>query len=177
MKNIEVEVRSFVSQERFGQLMDFFKKEASFLGEDFQETHYFDGPTDFRIQRNNSFSKLWLKGGKLHDDSREETEIRFERSDFEKLGRLLGILGFRVKVKWFRTRNSFQWDGIDVALDFTKGYGHILELEKMVLEPEKEKALQLLRRKMAELNVPITPREEFERKFRHYEQNWETLTK
>ncbi|MEI6117898.1 MAG: hypothetical protein WCP92_01225 [bacterium] len=41
MKNIEVELRSFVDEEKYNQLIDFFDQKAKFLKEDMQTTHYF----------------------------------------------------------------------------------------------------------------------------------------
>ena len=40
--NIEVEIRSFISKERYEELLEFFKKEGKFISEDYQETYYFD---------------------------------------------------------------------------------------------------------------------------------------
>lgn len=130
MKNIEVEVRSFVTEEKFGELMKFFQENAELVKKDCQETTYFDCDQDLRIQRNDYFSKIWLKKGEMHDDCREEFEIKFDKEDFPHLENLFSALGYNVKVKWFRDRHSFLWQGIDVSLDYTKGYGHIIELEK-----------------------------------------------
>ncbi|MFZ3077642.1 MAG: CYTH domain-containing protein [Candidatus Aenigmatarchaeota archaeon] len=175
MPQIEVEIRSFITKEKYLELIERLKNEGEFLGEDFQETHYFDAKEDLRIQRNDSFSKIWMKKGKIHDEQREEIEIKFARDDFEKLERIFLAAGLSVSVKWFRTRHSFKWQGIDVAVDFTKGYGFILELEKMSDEAGKEKTLELLKRKMEILGVPLTPKEEFEKKFLHYKDNWKRL--
>jgi uncharacterized protein YjbK len=41
MNNIEAEIRSFISKEQYDSLLDFFKTNAKFLKEDFQETFYF----------------------------------------------------------------------------------------------------------------------------------------
>ena len=51
--NIETEIRSFITKEKFEELLDFFKKNASLVKEDYQETFYFDCDEDLRIQRNN----------------------------------------------------------------------------------------------------------------------------
>jgi hypothetical protein len=61
MKNIEVEVRAFVDESKHHQLVDFFEQHAQFLKEDSQVTHYFTGNHDLRIQKNNFFSKIWMK--------------------------------------------------------------------------------------------------------------------
>ena len=173
--NIEVEVRSFISKEKFDELFIFFKKNADYLGEDVQETFYFDGKEDVRIQRNNSFSKIWMKKGKLHDECREEIEIKCARDDFDKLEKIFTSLGLPVNIKWFRTRHSFQWGDVIVTLDTTKGYGFIIELEKLSDEANKAAALELLQQKFRELNIPLTPREEFDTKFQEYKLRWKEL--
>ncbi len=170
--NIETELRSFITKEQYYSLLDFFKRNATFVKEDYQETHYFDSDADLRIQRNNFYSKLWLKKGKLHDEQHEEIEIKFERCDFEKLEKLFLSLGFTVQIKWFRKRKVFIWDGIKVCLDKTKNYGYIIELEKLCSEDDKEKTLNELKQKFKELNLPITPKEEFEKKFKFYKEKW-----
>lgn len=62
---IEVEVRSFISKSKYNELLKFFKKGGKFVNEDYQETYYFDTKEDLRIQRNNFFSKIWLKKGRI----------------------------------------------------------------------------------------------------------------
>lgn len=175
--NIEVEIRSFISKEKYEELLKFFNKNAEFVNEDYQETYYFNSLEDLRIQKNNFFSKIWLKKGKIHDDYREEVEIKFHKDDFEKLEKLFKILGYGIEIKWFRTRHTFKWQEIDIMLDYTKGYGYIIELEKMSDEENKEKALNLLKDKLKSLNIKETSKEEFNTKYEHYKKNWKELTK
>lgn len=175
MSNIEVEVRSFISQEQYERLLDFFKREAEFVKEDNQETFYFDCEQDLRIQRNNFFSKVWMKKGKIHDAHREELEIKFDRGDFDKLEQLFVSLGLNAQIKWFRKRIEFKWCDILVCLDDTKGYGLIIELEVMTSEADKENEYERLKAKLASLDIKITSKEEFNRKFLHYKDNWRTL--
>lgn len=174
--NIEVEIRSFISKEKYDELLEFFRKNGKFVSDDYQETHYFDSKEDLRIQQNNFFSKVWLKKGKLHDESREEIEIKFDRKDFENLQKIFAGIGLGVQIKWFRQRHTFEWEGVSVMVDCTKGYGYILELEKMSDEKNKEKMLELLKQKMALLGIEQTPKEEFDKRFQHYKDNWRTLT-
>lgn len=175
MQNIEVEIRSFITKDQYEDLIERFKKEAEFLGEDDQVTYYFDSEQDLRIQKNNNFSKIWLKGGDIHDEHREETEIKFERDDFDKLEEIFLTLGYKIEIKWFRKRLAFKWDDIDVALDYTKGYGHIIELEKMSSEEEKGATLEHLKAKMKEIGIFLTPKEEFDKKYQHYKEHWKEL--
>ena len=173
--NIETEIRSFITKEKFEELLDFFKKNTSLVKEDYQETFYFDCDEDLRIQRNNFFSKIWMKRGQIHDDSREEIEIKFDKEEFEKLEKLFLSLGYNIEIKWFRKRFEFKWDDITVCLDFTKGYGYIIELEKMCTENTKEQEFEKLKQKLKSLNVEITPKEEFNKKFLYYKENWRSL--
>ena len=175
-KNIEVEVQSFISKEKYEELLNFFNENAEFLNENFQETFYFDDNSNLRIQRNNNFSKLWHKSGNVHDEFMEEIEIETKKEDFEKLEKFLKKLGHDVRIKWFRNRKQFNWEGVVVSLDYTKGYGYIIELEKIVFnEEEKEKTLNELKEKFSELNIEVSPKEEFNSKFNHYKENWRDL--
>ena len=173
--NIEVEVRSFISKDKYEELIEFFKTQAEFVKEDEQETYYFDTEEDLRIQKNNFFSKIWLKKGKIHDDHREEIEIKFDKDDFRKLEKLFLNIGLNVGIKWFRKRHTFKWENINVMVDYTKGYGYIIELEKMSSEKEKEKTLELLKQKLKLLNIPLTPKEDFDKKYKYYKENWRKL--
>ncbi len=176
-KNIEAEIRSFVSEDQHKKLLRFFKKEGKFLGTENQVSYYFSGEQDLRIQKSDKSAKIWLKKGEMHADSREEIEIKFDVSQFENAENLFKVLGYEVKIKWFRKRNTFNWRGISVMLDDTKGYGRIVELEKMCKESEKEKTIEMLKNKLASLKIAETQKSEFGEKFEYYKKNWKKLTK
>lgn len=176
MKNIEVEARSFISKEQYERLKEYFQNNAQFVKEDKQETIYFDCDQDLRIQKNDFYAKIWLKKGSLHDDCREELEIKFDKNDFVNLEKLFEELGYKTEIKWYRKRLEFDWDDVKVCLDDTKGYGYIIELEKMANEDEKDKASEDLVERMKSLDVEIAPKEEFQRKFTEYKDNWRRLT-
>lgn len=175
MPNIEVEVRSFITPEQHRKLVHFFSKTCGDSPEEKQVTYYFDCLQDLRIQKNDRFSKLWLKSGRIHDEHREEVEVMFSRDDFEKIESIIRRLGFEVEIKWFRTRRRYNWDGIKVCIDYTVGYGHIIELEKLVDEQTRDGVHELLRNKLAGLAVAESPRAVFEERFRHYKSNWRSL--
>ncbi len=118
-----------------------------------------------------------MKKGKIHDNCREEIEIKFDKGQFEQLEKLFLAIGLDVNIKWFRKRLEFDWDGINVCLDFTRGYGYIIELERMSTDAEKEKDYTFLVNKLNSLNIPITSREEFDCAFKNYKDNWKELTK
>ena len=175
MKNIEVEIRSFINKSQFLDLKRFFNKKAKFIKGDFQETYYLDSRQDLRLQKNKYFAKIWLKSGKIHDEVRDEIEIKIDRKDFEKTLELFGTLGFKTKVKWLRKRLEYRWQGISIYLDHTKGYGYIIELEKKSSKSKMQKNLSFLKEKLKDLDILLTPREIFERKFKFYQKNWQKL--
>ncbi|MCW8965799.1 MAG: CYTH domain-containing protein [Candidatus Pacearchaeota archaeon] len=173
--NIEVEVQTFITKQEYEQLLEFFKQNAEFVKEDLQETFYFDENSNLRIQKNNSGAKLWHKEGNVHDEFMEEIEIQLKQEDFENAEKFLNKLGHQVKIKWHRLRNQFNWKGIKVCIDHTKGYGYILELEKITTQDEQEETLKKLKQKLSELNIKKTPKEIFTQKYNHYKENWREL--
>jgi len=173
----EVELRSFISEDKYLELADFFNKNAQFLNESDQETHYFDCNKDLRIQNNDSYSKIWLKSGKMHDEQRKEIELRLKKEDFSKVQELFSELGFKVKIKWFRKRKEYCWEGFNVCLDYTKGYGYIIEIEKLCGEADKDFCEKSIKSQFSKLGIKLTAKEEFGKKFQHYENNWKELTK
>lgn len=173
--NIEVEIRAFIDKNKYEELIGYFSKNSILIEEDEQETHYFKGDKDIRIQKAKNYSKIWMKEGKIHDDAREEIEIKINRDDFPKLEKIFRELGHNVEIKWFRKRYSFEWDGINVMIDYTKGYGYIIELEKITTEDKKDEVLLLLREKLKELGIKETPKEVFKEKYEDYKKNWREL--
>lgn len=174
-KELEVEVRSFLTKEQYDSLLKFLRENATLNKEEFQETHYFNCPQDLRIQKSDSSAKIWMKKGKIHDECREEIEIKISKKDFEKIQKIFTSLGLNTEVKWLRDRKQFDWHGIKTCLDYTKGYGYIIELEKKASEQEKTRILNELKQKLTSLNIPITPRHIFEEKFQYYKENWRNI--
>ena len=174
--DIEVEVRSFISEDQYNNLLTFMQKNAKLIKKDNQITYYFSGDDDLRIQKNDFFSKIWLKKGKIHDPHRKEIELKFDKEKFDQLEKLFLSLGYIIDIKWFRKRHLFNWNDIDVAIDFTKGYGYIIELEKMSDKEDQEQIYEFLKQKLKELNIELTPKQEFDKKYNYYKENWRELT-
>lgn len=176
-ENVEIEVRSFISPLQYKNLERKLNKIAKFLKEIKEETVYL-GEESLRIRRDDNCSYLILKSGKIHDNFRDEIKIRFERSDFERLKNLFENLGFNTEMIWFRKRKEYDWGGIKVFLDNTKGYGMIIELEKFGDKRNKKKVYNFLKTKLLTLGIKeITPKEEFDRKFNYYKKNWKKILK
>lgn len=173
--NIEAEIRTFITEEQYKNLLEYFQEHGELIKEDYQETFYFDCEEDLRIQKNDFGSKVWMKKGKLHDEHREEIEIKFSQDQFEELEKLFLALGYNTEIKWFRKRHKFKWDDTTVCIDYTKGYGYIIELEKMCDNENKEQEYEKLKQKLQSLNLEISSREHFEEKFNQYKKNWRNL--
>jgi len=175
MKKFEVEVRTFISTPQYKKLTQKLNKIAKFKKELNEETVYC-GSEKLRIRRDDKSCYLIFKSGKIHQNSRKEIEIRFKRNDFKKMKNLLNEIGFNVNVIWLRRRKVYDWNGTKVLLDDTKGYGKIVELEKIVNERNKEKTFSDLKNKLLALGIKkITPKKNFDKKFKNYLKNWKKL--
>jgi len=176
MKNIEIEVRSFITASQYKKLEAKLNEIAKFLGGINEETVYY-GEERMRIRRDDDYSWLILKSGKIHDDFRHEIKIQFKKADFEKLKEIFKRLGFNINVVWFRKRKVYDWRGTKAFLDDTKGYGKIIELEKIGSSKEKEKTHKELENKLKSLGIKITPKKVFDKKFKYYKNNWRKILK
>ena len=172
---IEIELRSFITEDKYRELLNFFRKNGKFMNKENQITHYLDDKGNLRIQKNDKFSKVWLKLGGLHAIEHKEMEAKFPRESFEELEKIFTLSGKPTRIKWVRSRHTFKWDGVNVMLDFTKGYGHIIELEIISNPKAKVKAMVKLKGLMEKLNIRPTSKKEFDQKYRHYRKNWRKL--
>lgn len=178
MKNIEIETRSFITKGEYKRLVQKFGKEAKFLDSVNEETVYFKGARgDLRLRKNDKQAYIILKGGKIHDDFREEIEIKCDKKDFKKIEELFKKLGFEDEIHWFRKRRIYKWEDTKVFLDDTKGYGYIIELEKIGKLREKERIHKELENKLKSLGIKITPKKVFNQKFNYYKNNWRKILK
>jgi len=172
----EVELRSFISDDEYLRLIQFFQKNATPRGEQDEVTYYFGGEKDLRIQKNTNYSKVWLKGGKMHEGARKELEVRFKTEDFDEMLDLFREIGYKIKLGWKRRRKMFiyTYEGMEifVCIDDTKNYGKIIELEIESDVCDKEKCLKVLKKLFREIKIEPTPKEIFEKKFQEYQNCW-----
>ena len=175
--NIEVEVRSFVTDDQYRNLLSKLKVNTEFIKEINEETIYFSGDKDLRLRKNKNEAQLILKKGKIHDHHREEFEIKINIGDFEKMKKLLESLGYEIEIKWLRKRLEFKQNDVKILLDDTKGYGKIIEIEKMVRSGEEDKIYIDLENKLNKFGIEITPKDDFDKKFEYYKKNWKSLIK
>ena len=108
--DIEVEVRSFITEQEYKKLIEFMQKNAEFVKDDYQITYYFSGEKDLRVQKNNFYSKIWFKEGQIHDKYRKEVEIKIPKEDFEKLVNLFKTLGFNTRDRMVQKKTGVQME-------------------------------------------------------------------
>ena len=172
---IEVEIRSFISKEKYQELLDYFQKNAQPIKEQQDQTEYYADQGAVRIWQNQDSAKVILKSGDIHDEFREEHEMPIQKKDFPLFQKMFQKLNIPKQIRWQRKKHTFDWDGTTVELGDNKGYGYVIELEKLTDETQKEKALESLKEKLASLNIAITPKEEFDKAYENYKQNWKKL--
>ncbi len=172
MTTIEVEARSFISQQQYEELLQKFETEATFLDEDNETNIYLTGPEDLRIMEGDHHAKVWVKTGKLHDDFREEVEVAVSKDNFPNLKKLLHLSGHETKIIWKRNRKRFVWKEITVCMDFTHHYGYIIELEKITTPAQAEKVHAELVQELRDLDVTISAKANFEEAFEYYTTHW-----
>ncbi len=175
-KNIEVEARTFISDGQYDGIKKILEKDFELEKELKEITVYFSGGKDFRLRQNETEAYLILKKGKIYDDFHKEFEIRIGRKDFDNMKELLESLGYQVEIEWYRNRLAYKGDDMEILLDDTRGYGKILELEKMAEEGREKETHDELVREMERFGIKeLTLREEFDRRYENYKRNWRDL--
>jgi adenylate cyclase class IV len=174
---IEVEKRSFVSKEKYEQLINYFKSNNYILKEEKQVTTYFKGDTDFRLMNTPDYLKLWLKKGQIHDDAREEMNVVVEKKYETDLVKMLNVLGYEEEIKWYRKRLELQYEDFEVTIDYSIGYGYIVEFELMVNDESKvDRAKEKIEELFNKFDIENTPKEEFNNRYNDYKINWKNYT-
>jgi len=175
-KNIEVETRSFIDDGPYAAIKERLDSDAGLIRDLDEVTVYFSGEKDLRMRKNANEAFVILKEGKLHDDFRDEFEVRIDRKDFDDMAELFRALGYEIEIEWHRKRLEYEAGGTKVLLDDTKGYGKILELERMAEEGQAEDTYQELLREMERFGIrQVTSKEEFNQRFEYYKHNWQKL--
>jgi predicted adenylyl cyclase CyaB len=173
---IEVEVRSFITDQQYAAIRTRLDREFEFRKELNETTVYFAGEKDLRMRKNEDGAFVILKEGKIHDDYRKEFEIGLKPEDFDCMAKLFSSLGYEIEIEWRRRRREYHKWGMKVLLDDTAGYQEILELEKMAEEGREEAVHAELAQIMQGFGIEdITSKEEFDRKYEDYKQNWKGL--
>jgi adenylate cyclase class IV len=175
---IEVELRTFLTNKQYHDLTSFFISLDYDIKETRQITYYFKGEKDFRLMITTDYLMLWVKTGHIHDEARNEMIVKIDPKYKDDLIKMLHFLGYEEEIKWYRIRRELSYNEISVTIDYTYGYGYIMEAEVLVKkEVEVKEAKQKLENLFKELNIEISPKEIFKNKYEDYKVNWQVLTK
>jgi len=127
---------------------------------------------DLRIRKTETESYLILKVWDMHDESKEEYEVKCDREEFEKLDKMLSKLGYSYDTKWFRYREEFEFNGFNITLDENSGFWWMAEIEKVVEEWEEEQAKKEILEFAQSLGLDPTPKSDLDLIYNHYKKNW-----
>lgn len=171
---IEVELRAFIPKEKYDELIKKYNVKSQK-----QITYYFNTKQDFRMMKTKDYTQLWLKTGKMHEESRLERVVKVDNKYRSDLESMLELLDYDVDIKWYRTRTKIDLEeNAQMCIDYTIGYGYILEIEKQVSEEINiEEAKKLLERDFKNLGITISKKEDFDNKYKDYVENWREYTK
>ncbi len=171
---IEVELRSFITKEKYEELIKKYNAKC-----EKQITYYFNSKQDFRMMKTKEYTQLWLKTGKMHETSRLERVVRIDNNYRNDLESMLELLDYEVDIKWFRTRSKVKLDeNAELCIDYTIGYGYILEIEKQVAdEVDVADAKSMLEKDFRDLGILVSKKEEFDIKYEDYVKNWKDYVK
>jgi adenylate cyclase class IV len=175
---IEVELRSFISKETYEQLLSRLENEKYNIKETRQITYYFSGDKDFRLMTTKDNLKLWLKTGFIHDEARGEMTVIVDNEYKDQLLSMLTFLGYDIEIKWYRVRNEINYNNIDITIDYTHGYGYIIEAEIIVDDESKiEQSKDILKNLFNQFDIEVTDKQIFKDKYNDYKINWGEYTR
>lgn len=172
---IHVEIRSFIKPEKYKELIE---KYNNILHTEKQISYFFNSKEDLRFMKTKRYSEICIKEGNMHDDIRKEKIVKIDSKYNDDMAYILNDLGYVPQVKWFRTRSKATLDfGIDFCLDYTVGYGYIIEVSKNIEDNTKYDLTKIeLGNFLESLDIDITSKDEFDKKYDEYVLNWERFT-
>lgn len=165
-KQIEIEFRSLLKKEKYYALKNFLNENADDLGEDDKDVYFFLLPNKIvKVTKNVSkkTAKIVIKLNRLGRGSCnfEEIEIPINLSDFNNTVKLFKELPFDQIQNSYQKRHNYFYNGVELALKYTKSWGYHLELEIMVDKKSKsKKSEEKIRAVAKKLGVRIMEEEE-----------------
>ncbi|NQU78271.1 hypothetical protein HQ545_00730 [Candidatus Woesearchaeota archaeon] len=169
MKDIRVQIGSVLTKDKHNSLIEFFQQQCGASSWEEQVTYHYEAPVEAIIQKKSTFSRLVTKKGS------ERVELRFNRDDFGQLENMFKMFGYPIKVKWFRKRHTFQWRGFDIFIDDKRGYGMTFSMSKKSDAAGQAYATLEMQKSFKDLDLEVTPKDEFDKKYQNYMQNWKAM--
>lgn len=172
---ISVELRSFIKPDKYKELIE---KYNNILHTEKQINYFLNSKEDIRFMKTKRYSEICIKHGNMHDDIKKEKSVKIDSKYNDDMAYILNDLGFIPQIKWYRTRSKANLDvGIGLCLDYTVGYGYIIEVTKNIEDISKSDLTKIeLGNFLESLDIDITSKEEFDKKYNEYVLNWEKFT-
>lgn len=141
-KNIEVEIRGRIADEKFNELVDYFRKNAKFKQEKNRVLIDYstflpnegveDRQRDIRLRITNGVPEIVVKFGVWGaQEVRKELSVLAQPGDFEKLVQIFAAMGFVKGMMCVRKSQIFDYKDIEFALVEVPGHSHYFEAEIM----------------------------------------------
>jgi adenylate cyclase class IV len=162
----EIEFRARFSKEKYDELLAFLKKNAKALGNDDKDVYYFILPDRLLKLVNNTSkhaAKISLKLNRIGQGAAfEEMESGIVPEHFEQAVKLMKALGLTNKIIHEpQQRENFFYKKCEIALKYSKTWGHHLEIERVVAEKNEQATAEKQIRSVAdELGVTLMTEQE-----------------
>lgn len=108
----------------------------------------------------------------MHDEDRDEIEVKVDRKDFLALDDILRSLGYEYDTKWYRKRREYKLDNLNITIDFNAGYGWLTEIEKVVRVGGEEKAKKEILELAKNIGIKPVKKEFIDKMYHYYKKHW-----
>ena len=171
-KNIEIEVRGPLPEERLDGLVDLFEKEGrKITGKErvlidystFLEGGVEDRKKDIRLRVTNGIPEIIVKIGEWSGtEQRKELSFFGKPGEFDTLVEIFAALGFRKGMLCVRKSKVYEYKGIEFALVEVPGHSLYYEAEKMASSGDDgEKITEEIKRVCRELGLEMFDKKSF----------------
>lgn len=171
----EIEYKFILKPKDKNRLEKFLKQnKAKLVSQGTQDNWYYIAPgkNDLRIRRTEKVAYLILKKGWMHDDERDEIEIKVDRKYFLRLDEILRALGYKYDTKWYRQRKKYRYKNFNITIDFNAGYGWVTEIEREVCSGGEKKAKAEIINLARKIGIKPAPKLLFDKMYHYYKKRW-----
>lgn len=152
MKNIEVEIRGFLTENKYRNLGKYLDENAKSKTIDDRETVFFMIPgATLKIARQlqKNTAKIALKTGQISKGGQKEYEIEIKPDAFEEAVDLFKELGFKDIQRTSQKRVDYKYrNWCEISLKWSKDWGYHFEIEKVI---SKNELMGKTRKKLMEI--------------------------
>lgn len=132
-KNIEVEFRAALDDNKYEEMLDFFNKNGKLVMAGERVTTKYS-PPDLRIREDWNGKTLMLKIGDVNNTEREEYEVGI--NDSTEIKKIIENLGFYLIHSWRTKRKKFEFKDFYICIDDIPGFMKTMEIERKCLAEE-----------------------------------------